>query len=117
MGLVLGKALEFYTSVAKGLKLKVRKFLGLTPTFVEVTGEKLIGWGDFLPHPVSILNTVNSVVQLLVQNKNRMNYNSMVQSDEKIKHIVFITFPYHRGISSNEWNNCNMCVTVLKFMV
>ena len=33
----------FYTNVAKELKLKFRKFLGLTPTFVEVTGEKLLG--------------------------------------------------------------------------
>ena len=34
-------ALKLYTSVAKGLKLKVRKFQGLIPTSVEVTGEKL----------------------------------------------------------------------------
>ena len=36
-------ALKFYTCVAKGLKLKVRKFCRLIPTFVEVTGEKLVG--------------------------------------------------------------------------
>ena len=41
--LALGMALKFYTSVAKWLKLKVKKFLGLIPTFVEVTGEKLVG--------------------------------------------------------------------------
>ena len=35
----LGMALKFYTSVAKGLKLKVRKFYELIPTFVEVTEE------------------------------------------------------------------------------
>ena len=40
--------LKFYTSVAKRLKLKVRKFLELFPTFVEVTGEKLVR-GAFLP--------------------------------------------------------------------
>ena len=40
MGLVLSIALKFYTSVAKGLKLKVRKLLGLIVTFIEVTGEK-----------------------------------------------------------------------------
>ena len=45
LGLTLGVVLEFYTSVAKRLKLKVRKFWGLIPTFVEVTGEKLVGWG------------------------------------------------------------------------
>ena len=43
---------KFYTSVAKGSKLKVRKFWGLVHTFVEVTGEKLV-WGPFCPHPPS----------------------------------------------------------------
>ena len=43
LALALGMALKFYTSVAKGLKLKVRKFWGLTPAFVEVTGKKLVG--------------------------------------------------------------------------
>ena len=36
--------LKFYTSVAKMLKLKIRKIWGLVPMFVEVTEEKLI-WG------------------------------------------------------------------------
>ena len=36
-------ALKFYTCMAKGLKLKVRTFHRLIPTFVEVTGEKLVG--------------------------------------------------------------------------
>ena len=36
-------ALKFHTSVKKGLKLKVRQFVGLVPTFVEVTGEKMVG--------------------------------------------------------------------------
>ena len=36
-------ALKFYTSVTKGLKLKVRKFQVSVLTFVEVTGEKLVG--------------------------------------------------------------------------
>ena len=36
-------ALKFYTSVAKWSKIKVRKFLGLMPTLVEVTWEKLVG--------------------------------------------------------------------------
>ena len=49
--LVLGTSLKFYTSMAKGLKLKVRKFLGLIPTFVEVTGEKLVE-GALLPSPL-----------------------------------------------------------------
>ena len=36
-------ALKFYTGVAKVFKLKVKTFSSLIPTFVEVTGEKLIG--------------------------------------------------------------------------
>ena len=48
--------MKFYTSLSKGLKRKVGKFLGLIPTFVEVTGEKLVG-RSFRPlHP--ILNRV-----------------------------------------------------------
>ena len=37
LGLALGMVLKFYISVAKGLKLKVRKFLRLITMFVEVT--------------------------------------------------------------------------------
>ena len=57
--------LKFSTIVAKGLKLKARKFCGLGPLFVEVTGEKLVGGGKgggseaFCPH---ILNRVNDKV-------------------------------------------------------
>ena len=56
--------LKFYASEAKGLKLKVRKCFGLTPTFVEVTWEKLVN-GVFLhPPPPSLLNRVESYFQL-----------------------------------------------------
>ena len=51
LGLALGMNLKFFTSVAKGLKLKVRKFQGLVPTFVEVTGQKLVGGPFWDPHP------------------------------------------------------------------
>ena len=40
-------ALKFYTSVAKGLKIKVRKICGLIFAFEEVRGEKMVG--VFLP--------------------------------------------------------------------
>ena len=56
LGLAIGTNLKFYTSVAKGLKLKARKFWGLIPTFAEVTEEKLVGGGPFLAPP--ILNRV-----------------------------------------------------------
>ena len=53
LGLALGTNLKFYTSVAKELKLKVRRFWGLIRTFVEITGEKLVRGGLFGPtnHP------------------------------------------------------------------
>ena len=43
LGLALGKNLKFFTSVAKGLKIKVRRFWGQNSTFLENTGEKLVG--------------------------------------------------------------------------
>ena len=57
LGLALGTNLKFDTSVAKGLKLNVRKFWGLIPTFVKVTGEKLVGRAFFVLSP-SIQNRV-----------------------------------------------------------
>ena len=47
LGLALCIVLKFYISVTKELKVKVEvtKFSGLIPTFVEVTGEKLVGAG------------------------------------------------------------------------
>ena len=43
LGLAPVMAFTFYTNVAKGLELKVRKFWGLIRTFVEATREKLVG--------------------------------------------------------------------------
>ena len=43
LGLTLGMDLKFYASVAtKGFELKGIKILGLIPTLVEVTREKLV---------------------------------------------------------------------------
>ena len=52
-------AFKFYTSVAKGFKLKVRKFWGLIPRLIEVTGKKILeeGGGFLSPHK-HILNRV-----------------------------------------------------------
>ena len=37
--LALGMTFKSYSRVEKGLKVKVRKFFGIIPTFVEVTGK------------------------------------------------------------------------------
>ena len=62
------------TSMVKALKLKVRKFSGLILTFVEVTGEKLVG-GPFCPtHPhlvheyIWIINLWNFLVSNFSRN-------------------------------------------------
>ena len=60
LGLALGTNLKFHTSEEKELKLKVRKFWALDPTFVEATGQKLVG-GAFLPH--HILNRVTHIMK------------------------------------------------------
>ena len=48
--MTLGMVLKLYKSGTKVLKLKIRKFLGLIPTFVEVVGEKLAEVGLLSPH-------------------------------------------------------------------
>ena len=42
LGLALGMTLKFYTSLTKELKFKVRNLSVPSPTFVEITGEKLV---------------------------------------------------------------------------
>ena len=60
LGLALGVNLNFYVSVTKRSKLKVKKFLALIRTFVEVTGGKVVrGEGGGLFGPLPILNRVN----------------------------------------------------------
>ena len=51
LGLPLGTNLKFYTSVAKRLQLKIRKFWQLISTFVEVTGEAPVGGADHFGPP------------------------------------------------------------------
>ena len=57
--------------MAKGLKLKVRKFWGLIPTFAEVAEENLVGGGrgGFLPPP-AILNMFNCDESMLGMDRN-----------------------------------------------
>ena len=43
--MALGTNLKFHISAVNGLKLNVRRFLGLNLTFVEVMGKTGKGWG------------------------------------------------------------------------
>ena len=58
-------ALKFCTSVAKGVKLKVKEFLELISTVVEVTGKKMVGGLFALPLLPSILSRIKSDTLLL----------------------------------------------------
>ena len=60
--LALGTNLKFYGSVAKGLKLKVRKFWGLIPTFAKVTEERLVR-SAFLSSPPSSIGLRQSLMR------------------------------------------------------
>ena len=103
LGLTLGTNLKFYTSLSKGLKLKVRKFSGLTRTFIEVTGEKLDKRGRlFGPNP--ILNRVkawgNSEIlekyQMWVESElsahssfKKLNVDNSCQKTREIRYYIF----------------------------
>ena len=54
-------ALKLYTIVSKGRKLKVRKFWGLIPTFVEVTGENMVGKTAKSPPPLNSEQDCNMI--------------------------------------------------------
>ena len=63
--LALVMALKFYASVTKGWELKNSwKFLGLSPTFVEVMGKEKTGRGTFLPLSWIRLSLISSLVKL-----------------------------------------------------
>ena len=66
----------------KRLKLKVRKFLGPIPAFVEATGEKLVG-GPFCPPLPPILNRVNGKLHFLcsVSPKSLIKINNYLSLD------------------------------------
>ena len=75
MGVAVDMALKFDIAMVKRLKLKVRNFGGLIPTFIEVIGEKLIG-GIFLAPPT--LNRVNTrILSGTSFNANIINFKEM----------------------------------------
>ena len=75
--------LKFYTSVAKTLKVKVRKFWGLFPTFLEVTGEKLVEGAFCTPPSPPILIRVKSSMLAKVNILNKLGKN--LPTDPQIK--------------------------------
>ena len=71
-------SLKFYTSSAKELKVKVRKFWGLFPTFVEITGN-------------NPLNRVNEMFRFLIENNSiSSNQFGFKPGDCCINQLLFI---------------------------
>ena len=66
LGVALGENLKFYTSVAKGLKQKVRKFWGLILTFVEVVKKKTVRGAFLHRSSLPILNRVHKDLGLQI---------------------------------------------------
>ena len=95
LGLALGTKWKFYTSVVKRLKLKVRKFLGVIPTFVKIKGEKLVrGGGGGLSAPPPILNRVN-IETTYIQKERSTKYFT----------IFFTAFWFFTKFYSFNWSN------------
>ena len=95
LGLALDMALKFYSSVAKVLKLKVKKVFGLILTFVEATGKKLV-------RGTPILNRVKTRVKIKsfsMKNSNKccklIFQKSYHKLGEKIKGGNFPKFVYY----------------------
>ena len=101
LGLALCMNLKFYTSLSKGLKLKVKKFLGLILTFVEVTGENLVGGACLTPPPPSILNRV----KIIIKNGHYFIYNS--KCSQKTLNEVFKS----SGVRLNDTHREKLCFT------
>ena len=67
LGLTLGTNLKFYTSVEKGLNLRVRKFSRLIRVCVDITGENLVaggGGGVFVVNHCSV-RTILAYIKIL----------------------------------------------------
>ena len=110
LGLALGVALKFYASVAKGFKLKVRRFWELNPTFGEDIGEKQVR-ESFCPPPswrelkFNFLKTRIMKAYLIIsgRNKRRVTFNKSI-----IRTIWAIMLQFSR---------CKMCPNTEFFLI
>ena len=94
LNLALGMVLIFYANVAKGLKLKVRKFCWLTLTFEKVTGETLC------TSPLPIQNRVNGQTSFLKLLK------STVPQGSVLGHLMILI--YINGLPDNIQSTCKI---------
>ena len=83
-GLALGMDLKFYTSLAKGLKLKGWKFWGLIYTFAEVTEEKLVQGGGLLAPTSPILNRVNESI-IIYKKPKKVKKDDLIETKNSMK--------------------------------
>ena len=75
-GIGIKYGLQILHQYEKRVKLKVRKILGLIPTFVEVTGNKLVGWkggrGCGIPFILNRVKVIQPTQQVFTSSKATM---------------------------------------------
>ena len=101
-------ALRLYTSVPKGLTLKVRKFWRLGSTFVEVTGKSLsrVIFGSFSPSSWIGLNNTPVVFSNAVSNQVKTNEQvsrTWFKKLEKEK-LIFTKVSINAAIEKNDFS-------------
>ena len=103
--MIPGTHLKFYTSVAKGSKRKVRKFWGLIPPFVKVTGENLVeGGGAFCapilpppPHPEWCWENLRLISNIMLRKLRLRKKNSFLI---KKRNLVFLLKPAAKNMKN-----------------
>ena len=118
LGLALGTNLKFCTSVAKELKLKVRNFWRPNLTFVEVTGERLVGvgggvGGGFLLPPPSWIGLSISYKFATCSPKKCMYIPFYVISISTISQYIPTLFNFRKCIIIS-WNKVKIFCSVTK---
>ena len=118
LGLALGIALKFYTSVAKESKLKVRKFWCLIRTFVEVIGEKLvesevgrvcplhlprIGLILFLVFTI-IFRFLRNLLITLISDEGYMSCSMQIKNNSRHEYTAYSLASYYLSLTDQECN-------------
>ena len=98
LGPALGTKLNFYTSVAKALKLKVKRFWWLIPTFVEVQGKNLC---PPLPPPTPQMLMWSGKTSELKHINDLVSPRGIPKKIMKTPIFIFILWKIHLSISTD----------------
>ena len=101
--------LEFLHQSVKGLKLKVKTFWWVIPTFVEVTGQKLVGEPFCLPSRGKSFRFTCKGFR--IENGQFLHSKDKFSVDEKWTSLRYVFF------KSNERNKCRPIVVTERLFV